>query len=93
MVENTNTWKCFDGMLKVYEHDSATIGGRMSFAIFYPPSVENPPCLWFLAGITCDHLRFTEKASTGLESAAQHGIAMIFPDTSPRGLDIPGFSD
>ena len=93
MAQEVKSFKCFNGMLKIYEHDSATVGTKMSFAIFHPAGVENPPCLWFLAGLTCDHLKFTEKASSGLGAAAQHGVALVFPDTSPRGLDIPGIAD
>jgi S-formylglutathione hydrolase len=63
----------------------------MSFSVFISAGVANPPAVWYLAGGFLDHKSFIENCSTGLEAASERGIALIFPDTSPRDLDFPGF--
>lgn len=81
--------KCFGGVQGVYGHDSEVCGCEMTFAVFTPPQAsEGPvPVLWFLSGLTCTHENAMIKA--GAQTwAAEHGIAVIFPDTSPRGEGV-----
>lgn len=82
--------KCFDGALKVIEHDSEALDCKMKFSIFLPPQSKegNVPVLTFLSGLTCTHENFTTKAGA-YEYAAREGLAIIAPDTSPRGDDVP----
>lgn len=81
---------CFGGRLGVFEHDSAALSCAMQFSIFLPPQAENGavPLLTFLSGLTCSHENFTTKAGA-YGAAAEAGIAILAPDTSPRGDDVP----
>ena len=81
--------KAFGGVQGVYTHASETTGCDMTFAVFMPPHAasEKVPCLWYLSGLTCTHENAMNKA--GAQAwAAEHGIAVVFPDTSPRGEGI-----
>jgi len=81
--------KCFGGVQGVYSHLSQACGGEMTFGLFLPKeaSEEPVPLLWYLSGLTCTHENAMVKA--GAQAwAADHGIALIFPDTSPRGADV-----
>lgn len=81
---------CFGGTLHVYEHNSAVLGCSMKFSLFLPPQAKDKsvPVLTYLSGLTCTHENFTTKAGAyGL--AAQKGIAILAPDTSPRGEGVP----
>ncbi|NRA29091.1 MAG: S-formylglutathione hydrolase [Parvularculaceae bacterium] len=77
------------GTLTVYEHESRVTGTVMQFAAFIPPQAEKGPvpCLWYLSGLTCTWANVIEKGGI-LAAAAKHGIAVIAPDTSPRGDDV-----
>lgn len=80
----------FDGVQGVYSHMSSACNCEMTFGLYMPPAAkEGPvPVLWFLSGLTCTHENAMIKA--GAQAwAAEHGIAVIFPDTSPRGDDVP----
>lgn len=81
---------CCGGVLSVYEHDSAALGCAMKFSIFLPPQAARGkvPFITFLSGLTCTHENFTTKAGA-YEAAARAGLAVIAPDTSPRGDDVP----
>ena len=81
---------CFSGTLTVYEHDSAVLGCAMKFSIFLPPQARegDVPLLTYLSGLTCTHDNFTTKAGA-YGFAAAHGLAILAPDTSPRGDDVP----
>lgn len=82
--------RCFGGVQGYYRHESAAIGLPMSFAIFSPPGdAAKRPALLFLAGLTCNHETFAIKAGAQ-RLAAELGIAIITPDTSPRGAGVPG---
>lgn len=86
--------KSFGGWVKRYKHFSSTLNCSMIFAIYLPPQVENDsvPLLWWLSGLTCNDENFMQKAGAqGM--AAELGIAIICPDTSPRGVNIPGEDD
>lgn len=86
--------KCHGGMLHVYEHESEVLKCMMSFSIFLPPQAADGkvPFLTFLSGLTCTHDNFTTKAGA-YEGAAELGLAIIAPDTSPRGENIPDDED
>ena len=81
--------KCFDGVQGVYTHTSEVCKCDMTFGLFLPTEAnEGPvPVLWYLSGLTCTHENAMVKA--GAQAwAAEQGIALIFPDTSPRGEDV-----
>ena len=82
--------KCFEGIQKVYSHYSEICKCNMTFGIFLPKKsvTTNVPVLWFLSGLTCTHENAMTKS--GAQTwAAEKGLAVIFPDTSPRGSDVP----
>lgn len=81
--------KCFGGVQGVYSHPSDACGVDMTFGLFLPKEAadEPVPVLWYLSGLTCTHENAMIKA--GAQAwAADHGIALIFPDTSPRGEGV-----
>ncbi len=77
---------CFGGWQDVYEHASSTLGCTMRFAVYLPPQAEHGPVpvLYWLSGLTCTEQNFITKAGAQ-RYAAEHGIAIVAPDTSPRG--------
>ena len=80
---------CFGGTQGVYTHESNVCGGDMTFGLFMPAEAENGPVplLWFLSGLTCTHENAMVKAGAQ-NCAAEQGIALVFPDTSPRGETV-----
>ena len=78
--------RCFEGRQQRWRHDSTTLNCVMTFSIFLPPA-ENPPVLFWLSGLTCNDENFTTKAGAQ-RIAAELGIALVMPDTSPRGDDV-----
>lgn len=88
-METLSENRCFDGVQGVYKHASTTCNCDMTFAVFMPREAEfsRVPILWFLSGLTCTHENAMVKAGAQLW-AADHGIALVFPDTSPRGDEI-----
>ncbi len=81
--------KCFGGTQGVYTHASSACGCEMTFGLFLPAEAQDGPVplLWYLSGLTCTHENAMTKA--GAQAwAAEHGIALVFPDTSPRGEDV-----
>ncbi len=79
--------KVAQGWHKQYSHESTSVDGQMRFAIFLPPqaSTETPvPVLYWLSGLTCTDENFMQKAGA-FRKAAELGIAIVAPDTSPRG--------
>ncbi len=90
-METVSENRCFGGVQGVYRHEAQTTGCDMTFAVYLPPQAEDGPvpCLWYLSGLTCTHENAMVKA--GAQGwAAEAGIALVFPDTSPRG---PGVAD
>jgi len=88
-MKQINSYKCFGGTLSVWEHDSTVLNCVMRFSIFLPPQATQSkvPFLTFLSGLTCTHENFTTKAGA-YGFAAHEGLAIIAPDTSPRGDDV-----
>lgn len=80
----------FGGMQGVFSHESQTTKGDMTFAVFVPPQAiaERRPVLWYLSGLTCTHANVMEKGEYR-RMAAELGLIIVCPDTSPRGTDVP----
>ena len=84
--------RCFDGRLGFYSRPSEALGLEARFAVFLPAQAlagEAVPALYALAGLTCDEQTFVTKSGI-LRAAAAHGLAVVAPDTSPRGAAIAG---
>ncbi|UJW73844.1 S-formylglutathione hydrolase [Rhizobium sp. SL42] len=79
----------FGGMQGVFSHDSETTGTEMTFAVFVPPQAitEKRPVIWYLSGLTCSHANVMEKGEYR-RMAAELGLIIVCPDTSPRGNDV-----
>lgn len=96
MITSITQNKCFDGMQGVYSHTSTETGCTMRFGVFMPPQASSGsarvPVLYWLSGLTCTEENFIVKAGAQ-RIAAELGIAIVTPDTSPRGLDLPGVAD
>ncbi len=85
-METVSENACFGGVQGVYTHTSKSCACDMTFAVYLPPAAkyEKVPVIWYLSGLTCTHENAMTKA--GAQAwAAEHGVAVIFPDTSPRG--------
>ena len=82
--------QAFGGMQGVFAHDSATTNCEMTFAVYVPPKAVSEPCpvLWYLSGLTCSHANVMEKGEYR-RLAADLGLIVVCPDTSPRGNDVP----
>lgn len=80
----------FGGMQGVFAHDSDACKCEMTFAVFVPPQavLERRPVLWYLSGLTCTHQNVMEKGEYR-RMAAELGLIIVCPDTSPRGNDVP----
>lgn len=88
-METVSEQACFGGVQGVYRHASASCRCDMTFGLFLPPQAKRGPVplLWYLSGLTCTHENAMTKA--GAQAwAARAGIAVIFPDTSPRGEGV-----
>jgi S-formylglutathione hydrolase len=83
---------CHGGSMEVWSHRSASTHTAMSFGIFLPDRVGRCPTLTCLGGLTSNHENFAQKAGAQ-RFAAEHGLILVFPDTSPRGANIPGEDD
>jgi len=90
-LEILSEHRCFDGVQRFYRHDSAAIGLPMRFGVFEPPQARQGkvPVLFCLAGLTCTEETFMTKAGAQ-RFAAQHGLMLVAPDTSPRGANVAG---
>ena len=90
-LEIVSQARCFGGVQYVYRHASAETGTPMKFAAFVPPQASGGklPVLWWLSGLTCTEENFTVKAGAQ-RVAAELGLIVIAPDTSPRGEGVPG---
>ena len=86
IMQKVSESSAFGGVQGVYSHHSDVCGCPMTFAVYMPPHAKGSkvPVLWYLSGLTCTHENAMTKA--GAQAwAAEEGIALIFPDTSPRG--------
>jgi S-formylglutathione hydrolase len=85
---------CFGGMQQFYKHDSRETQGPMKFSVYQPPQAKagKVPVLYYLAGLTCTDETFPTKAHAQAV-AAELGLMLIAPDTSPRQPRIPGDSE
>jgi len=85
--------RSFGGVQGVYRHTSRINDCEMTFALFMPPESDGPvPVLWYLSGLTCSHANVMEKGEYR-RMAAELGLAIICPDTSPRGANVPDEPD
>lgn len=88
-MDSISTNKSHGGTQGVFSHRSAATGGDMTFGLFLPEEAQDGPVplLWYLSGLTCTHANAMDKA--GAQGwAAEQGIALVFPDTSPRGEGV-----
>lgn len=90
-IETLSEHRCFEGEQSYHAHESVYCGGRMRFAVFQPPQAEHRrvPVLYYLAGLTCTEETFPTKAGAQ-RVAAELGLMLVAPDTSPRGAGVPG---
>ncbi|KPP96942.1 S-formylglutathione hydrolase [Marinobacter sp. HL-58] len=96
-MELLSTNVCFDGEHRRYRHHSAALDCDMEFAVYLPPAALGSnarpvPVLYWLSGLTCTDQNFMQKAGAQ-KKAARLGMALVCPDTSPRGLNLPGEHD
>jgi len=94
-LENLSCQKSFGGWHKRYKHHSDVLGCDMTFAVYLPPQAEQGgklPVLYWLSGLTCTDENFMHKAGAQ-RMAAELGLIIVAPDTSPRGPGVPGDPD
>ena len=93
-LEVISRHRCFGGTQYFYKHESETIGLPMRFSVFVPPQAEQGrvPVLFYLAGLTCTEETFMIKAGAQ-RRAAELGLMLVTPDTSPRGAGVAGEDD
>jgi S-formylglutathione hydrolase len=93
-MKELNAWKMFGGMVKQFTHESTSTKTAMRFSIFLPAASETGPVpvLYYLSGLTCTDDNFTQKACAQ-RAANELGVAIVAPDTSPRGCEIEGEDD
>ncbi|UCV17646.1 S-formylglutathione hydrolase [Ferribacterium limneticum] len=94
-LENLSCQKSAGGWTKRYRHRSTTLGCNMTFSIYLPPQIESGeklPVLYWLSGLSCTDETFMQKAGAQ-RIAAELGMVIVAPDTSPRGDDVPGDPD
>jgi S-formylglutathione hydrolase len=93
-METLTSNRSFGGWHRRYRHQSEALDCAMEFAVYLPPqAAQRPvPALWWLSGLTCTDENFMQKAGAQ-KRAAELGLALICPDTSPRGTELPGEHD
>ncbi|UJF15644.1 S-formylglutathione hydrolase [Jeotgalibaca sp. MA1X17-3] len=93
-VELLEEHRSFDGVQYKYRHNSEILGCPMTFSLFLPNkgNASEMPVLWWLSGLTCNDDNFTHKAGAQ-QAASRLGIAMVMPDTSPRGEEVANSED
>lgn len=89
-MKTVSTALSHGGVQGVYTHEAETCQCDMTFAVFVPPQAEDGPCpiLWYLSGLTCTHANVMDKGEYR-RMAADLGLMIVCPDTSPRGDDVP----
>jgi S-formylglutathione hydrolase len=90
-IEKKSEQRCFGGRMGFYAHRSEATGTDMRFGVYLPPQAEHGPLpvLYYLAGLTCTEETFAIKGGAQ-RLAAEHGLILVCPDTSPRGAGIEG---
>ena len=90
-LESVSTYRSHGGVQGIYKHASAVTGTDMTFSVFVPEPKGRAglPVVWYLSGLTCTHANVTEKGEFRA-ACAEHGLAFVAPDTSPRGAGVPG---
>ena len=93
-IEKISEQKSFNGVQGFYRHTSTACNGPMRFTVYQPPQARagRVPALFWLSGLTCTEENFTIKAGAQ-RIAAELGLIVIAPDTSPRNTGIPGEAD
>jgi S-formylglutathione hydrolase len=93
-MEQIGEIRSFGGRQLRFSHTSKTLNCDMQFSVYLPPAAENGavPVLYWLSGLTCTDENFVQKAGAQ-QYAAQHGVAIVAPDTSPRGEGVPDDPD
>ena len=93
-AETRSDQACFGGRMLFLQHSSAATGTPMRFGVYLPPQAARGkvPALYYLAGLTCTEDTFAIKGGAQ-RMAAEYGIALVCPDTSPRGANLPGEAD
>ncbi|KAB0682552.1 S-formylglutathione hydrolase [Aureimonas leprariae] len=93
-METLSTAKAHGGVQGVYRHQSRVTDTAMTFAVFVPPggAERKLPVVWFLSGLTCTHQNAMDKAEYR-RAAAELGLIVVLPDTSPRGQGVPDDED
>lgn len=88
-MERIESHACFGGHQEVWRHRSQVLDCEMRFGIYLPPQTAQAPCpvLYWLSGLTCTEQNFITKAGAQ-RYAAEHGLILVAPDTSPRGADV-----
>ncbi|MEP9398469.1 S-formylglutathione hydrolase [Mesorhizobium sp. KR2-14] len=93
-MKTISTAKSHGGVQGVYSHASEACACDMTFAVFVPPQAKDGPCpaVWYLSGLTCTHQNVMDKGEYR-RLAAELGLIVVCPDTSPRGENIPDEKD
>ena len=88
-MELTESHLICGGTQTVWRHESTTLGCAMTVAVYVPPHAEGArlPAIYWLSGLTCSEQNFITKAGAQ-RYAAEHGVVLVVPDTSPRGGDV-----
>ena len=100
-MELVKQWKTCGGLLRRYTHASTATATPMTFSVFTPPARAGAPAapapvLFWLSGLTCTDENFAQKAGAAFHAAAAEGVALVLPDTSPRGAAaaaVPGAAE
>jgi S-formylglutathione hydrolase len=93
-MEEVSTARSHGGVQGVYRHPSRATECVMTFSVFVPPQAARAPApvVWYLSGLTCTSANVTEKGEFRA-AAAEHGVIVVAPDTSPRGTEVPDDPD
>ncbi|MCG9536071.1 S-formylglutathione hydrolase [Providencia huaxiensis] len=88
-MERIERHACFGGWQDVYQHQSTVLGCEMKFSVYLPPQAKTAACpvIYWLSGLTCNEQNFITKAGAQ-QFAAEYGVILIAPDTSPRGAEV-----
>jgi len=88
-MQQTARNKCFGGQQSRYRHQAESLNCEMDFSVYLPPQTDagSVPVLYWLSGLTCTDQNFVTKAGAQ-QYASHHGVALVVPDTSPRGDDV-----